>query len=577
MSQRRSLIRGLGLISVLMVATTVVFDLTIHPAVEPHELWTNTIWGSAWILGGLIAWTRRPANGCGPLMALTGWSALIPHLSLDEPVSYTILGLLGGPTVAFLVHLLVVYPTGVLRTRFQRIVVAINYVGWICLPAFGSAWDRTNGCSDCPDNLLFIREDPQLLAITATCLLALIAFSGVSVAVLLIRRWVRATRPERRVLAPVLWTSALGLSLWLAWLVPAIWLWLTPDDAFNRSMFIATYVAGAAVPLAFLAGLLRTRLHRGAVAELVVELERAPASPEAAIVRALGDPRARLGFWLPEQRRYVDFDGHPVDLPVEGAGQAVKLLESAGSPLAVLIYDPALLEDRTLLDAVGSAARLSLENARLHAQLRAQLAEVRASRARIVEASDAERRKIERNLHDGAQQRLLGIRLVLRVARSEVDDTAAMQTLLDEADAEVAATLDDLRRLARGIHPVVLEEAGLRPALDDLARRCPIPVAVTAFDERLPQPVEAAAYFVVSEALANVIKHAQARTATVAVVRENGRLIVDISDDGVGGARINGGMGLRNLHDRVAVLSGALTIHSESGCGTRIRAVIPCE
>ena len=230
-----------------------------------------------------------------------------------------------------------------------------------------------------------------------------------------------------------------------------------------------------------------------------------------------------------------------------------------------------------MLDAVGSAARLSLENARLHAQLRAQLAEVRASRARIVEASDAERRKIERNLHDGAQQRLLGIRLALRLARSEVDNTETMQALLDEADAEVAATLDELRRLARGIHPAVLEEAGLQPALCDLARRFPIPVAVNALVERVPSQVEAAAYFVVSEALANVVKHAKARTATVDVVRDDGRLIVDITDDGVGGASIDRGTGLRNLQDRVAVLSGALSIRSDPGCGTRIRAVIPCE
>ena len=458
----------------------------MHPAVEPYEGWTNALWASAWILGGLVAWTRRPDNLCGPLMALTGWSYLMPRLSLDEPVSYTVLSILGSPGVAFLVHLLVVFPEGHLWTRFERVLVGVNYAGWVGVPAFASLWDGTNGCSSCPDSLLFIRNEPQLLWwVAAPVLLALVVFDAVSVTVLLTRRWRAATRPGRRVLAPVVWTSILGLGIWVAWLGPAIWLRLPPDNPYNRSLFIAIHVVGAAVPLAFLAGLLRTRLHRGAVAELMVELDWAPAqaSPQAAIVRALGDPRARLGFWLPEQRRYVDFDGHPMDLPSEGGGQAVKFLESAGAPLAVLVYDPALLEDRTMLDAVGSAARLSLENARLHAQLRAQLAEVRASRARIVEASDAERRKIERNLHDGAQQRLLGIRLALRLARSEVDDTDTMQVLLDEADAEVAATLDELRRLARGIHPVVLEEAGLRPALDDLARRCPIPVAVTALDE----------------------------------------------------------------------------------------------
>ena len=433
---RRPLIPWLGLISVVLVAVSVVLDLTVHRAAEPNEVWTNALMASAWIAGGLTAWARRPDNRCGLLMSLVGWP-----------------------------------------------------------------------------------------------------------------------------------TSIVAIVIWVAWLVPTVSFRLAAHNAYYVSMYIATFVTSSVVPLAFLGGLLRTHLHRGALAELIVELDRAsaPASPEAAIVRALGDPRARLGFWLPEQCRYVDFDGHPMDLPSEGGGQAVKLLESGGAPLAVLVYDPALLEDRTMLDAVGSAARLSLENARLHARLRAQLAEVRASRARIVEASDAERRKIERNLHDGAQQRLLGIRLALRLARSEVDDTDVMQALRDEADAEVAATLNELRRLARGIHPVVLEEAGLRPALDDLARRCPIPVAVTALNEHLPRPVEAAAYFVVSEALANVIKHANARTATVDVAREDGRLIVDITDDGVGGASIERGTGLRNLQDRVAVLSGVLSVHSDPG------------
>lgn len=574
---RRLQIPALGLISVVVIALSVVLDLTMHSGMAPHQVWATVLMASAWIVGGLVAWASRPGNRCGPLMALTGWAFLIPHLSLGDPVSFT-LTQTGSLGVGFLVHLLVVFPDGRLRTRFERVLVSVNYAGWIGVPAFASLWDPTKVCADCPDNVLFIRDDPRLLAVALLCLIALIVFVGVSVTVLLIRRWRRATRPGRRVLAPMVWTGTVGLVTWVAWLVPAIWFRLPSDNAYNVTLFIATHLVGAAAPMAFLAGLLRTRLHRGAVAELMVELDRAPVltSPQAAIARALGDPKARLGFWLPEQRRYVDFEGQVMEPPTEGEGQAVKLLESDGTPLAVLVYDPALLEDRTLLDAVGSAARLSVENARLHAQLQAQLAEIRASRVRIVEASDAERRKIERNLHDGAQQRLLGIRLALRLARSEVDDTAAMQALIDEADAEVAATVDDLRRLARGIHPAVLEEAGLQPALCDLARRCPIPVTVTALADRLPAAVEAAAYFVVSEALANVSKHAHARAATVDVAREDGRLVVEIKDDGVGGASARRGTGLRNLQDRVEVLSGVLSIHSDLGFGTHIRAVIPC-
>jgi signal transduction histidine kinase len=571
------LIPALGLISVALIALSVVLDLTMHSGMAPDQVWATMLMASAWIAGGLVAWARRPGNRCGPLMALTGWAFLIPHLSLGDPVSF-MLTQTGSLGVGFLVHLLVVFPEGRLRTLFERVLISVNYAGWIGVPAFASLWDRTNGCSDCPDNVLFILDAPELVALSYIFMIALIVFVGMSGTVLLIQRWLRATRPGRRVLAPVVWTSTVALLIWVAWLVPAIWLRLPSHNAYNVSLFIATYLVGAAVPMAFLAGLLRTRLHRGAVAKLMVELDRAPVliSPQAAIARALGDPKARLGFWLPEQRRYVDFDGQVMEPPAEDEGQAVQLLESGGTPLAVLVYDPALLEDRTMVDAVGSAARLSLDNARLHAQLRAQLAEVRASRARIVEASDAERRKIERDLHDGAQQRLLGIRLALRLARSEVDDTAMMQALIDDADAEVAAAVDELRRLARGIHPAVLEEAGLEPALCDLARRCPIPVTVTALADRLPAPVEAAAYFVVSEALANVIKHAHAATAAVDVARDDGRLIVEISDDGVGGANTTRGTGLRNMQDRVEALAGVLSVHSDHGRGTQIRAVIPC-
>ena len=200
------------------------------------------------------------------------------------------------------------------------------------------------------------------------------------------------------------------------------------------------------------------------------------------------------------------------------------VLEYGGERFAALDHDPFLYEDRELLEAVGAAARLAVENSRLQAQLRAQLAEVRASRARIVAAGDAERRRLERDLHDGAQQRLLGIRLALRLARSRVGhDDAEVQELLQEADTELMTGLDELRALARGIHPAVLTDEGLAAALASLARRAAIPVEIRAVpEERLAAPVEAAAYFVASEALANVAKHAQASSATISVTRADG-------------------------------------------------------
>jgi signal transduction histidine kinase len=236
-----------------------------------------------------------------------------------------------------------------------------------------------------------------------------------------------------------------------------------------------------------------------------------------------------------------------------------------------------LYEDRALLDAVGAAARLAIENSRLQAQLRAQLAEVRASRARIVAAGDAERRRLERDLHDGAQQRLLGIRLALRLARQRVGhDDAEVDELLQEADQELMTGLDELRALARGIHPAVLTDEGLPAALASLARRATVPVEIKAVpEERLTAPVEAAAYFVASEALANVAKHAHASIVTITVTRSDGWVRLEVADDGIGGAEAGRGSGLSGLRDRVEALDGHLEVVSPA-TGTTLRAEFPC-
>ncbi len=294
-----------------------------------------------------------------------------------------------------------------------------------------------------------------------------------------------------------------------------------------------------------------------------------------AIARTLGDTSLELAFWLPEGERYVDPDGTAFD-PEEDAGRAVTLLEHDGTRLAALVHDPALLDDPELVQAVGAAASLALENARLQAELRAQLEEVRASRARIVEAGDAERLRLERDLHDGAQQRLLGIRLALQLARGQLaDGVAEVDDLLAEADAEVVGALGELRALARGIHPAILTDEGLAPALSALARRAAVPVELNVCAGRLPPTVEATAYFVAGEALANVVKHAHASCVTIEVTSANGQVAIAVTDDGVGGADADGA-GLRGLRDRVEALDGRLRIESPLVGGTRVAAAIPC-
>jgi signal transduction histidine kinase len=251
-------------------------------------------------------------------------------------------------------------------------------------------------------------------------------------------------------------------------------------------------------------------------------------------------------------------------------------IERDGAPVAAIVHDPGLLEDRELVRTAGAAAALALENERLTAEVHARYDDLRAASARLVAATDAARRRIERDLHDGAQQRLVSLSVSLNLARKNVEPGSKTAALLDSAMRELTAGLADLRELARGIHPAVLTERGLDPALESLAARAPLPVRVSASIEgRLPQPVEAAAYFVVMEALTNVAKYASATAAEVTVQQVNGHVVVGVQDDGVGGADPAAGSGLAGLADRVAALGGRLWVESPPGGGTVVRAEMP--
>jgi signal transduction histidine kinase len=275
-----------------------------------------------------------------------------------------------------------------------------------------------------------------------------------------------------------------------------------------------------------------------------------------------------LAYWTPTG--FVDSDGAPFTLR---DGRVATPVENT----ALIVHDASLAEERELLDAVAGAAALALENERLAAELRASVKELRASRARIVKTADAARRAIERDLHDGAQQQLVALALSLRLARTRLErDPGEAAQLLDAASRDLQAALQSLRELARGIHPAVLSDHGLGAALDALAQRFPFPVEIAAVpDERLPEPVEATAYFVVAEAITNVARYARASHAVVTLEREDGALTVVVSDDGVGGADPSAGSGLRGLSDRVAVLEGRLEVDSPVGGGTTVRAFIP--
>jgi signal transduction histidine kinase len=280
---------------------------------------------------------------------------------------------------------------------------------------------------------------------------------------------------------------------------------------------------------------------------------------------------------VPGERSYLDGGGRPVALPPPGADRAAAPVQRDGRELGMLVYDASLDDDPELVEAVAATAAITLDDARLQAESEGRLAELRASRDRIVAAGDAERRRLERDLHDGAQQRLVSVALQLQMARGRVHaDPELAAELLASAGDELAQSLQELRELARGIHPAVLAH-GLHAALDSLASRAPVATTVS-FEgpERLPEQVELAAYFVACEALTNVARYAQATEASVRVTRRDGVAVIEIADDGVGGADETAGTGLQGLADRVAALDGTLRILSPPRAGTVVTAELPC-
>jgi signal transduction histidine kinase len=516
---------------------------------------------------GLFAWWRRPGNRTGALMVAAGAAWFASGISAsDNDVLFTIGIALDGLFPAILGHLLLAFPTGRLERRAERLVVAAGYFAVTVLQVPSLLFEEP----DEPRNLLIVHGDQSLSdALDAMQFVAAICVIGVSVAILL-RRGIRGGEAQRRALTPVLWTAGVAFSAFIvAKGIDAAT--GEPQDALNR----LSEALVATIPFGFLIGLLRSRLAQGAaLSALIAQVGQLPGEGplRAALADALGDPSLALAYWLPESERFVDALGHPVS--VSGPGWTE--VELQGRRIAAIAYDPALADEPELVRTAGAAAALALENQRLTAELRARIEDLRASRARVVEAGDTARRRFERDLHDGAQSRLVALALKLELARMKVEPDSEAAQLLDESSAELQASLDELRELARGLHPVVLTDRGLNAAVRILADRAPVPVDVLALPpDRLPAPVELAVYFVVAEALTNVAKYAQASSATIAIEARDARVTVEVTDDGIGGADVGGGSGLRGLADRVAALDGTLRVDSPPGQGTRLQAEIP--
>lgn len=386
------------------------------------------------------------------------------------------------------------------------------------------------------------------------------------------------TQPARRALAPAFWASGPMLLAVILLSLPAL---ITEAPWLKSVLPIVTPIALASLPVTFVIGLLRSRFSVAAIGHLVVELGASPPADALrdALARALHDPSLTVAYRVPRRQGWFDSDGRPTTLPAVPSPRTFTLLERRGEPVAALVHDRSLEHDPTLVAGVAAAASLAIENERLQAAVRARLAQVRASSARLVTVADEERRRLERDLHDGAQQRLIALSMSLGQISEHLDagQTDRAREAVRTAEGQLRTALGELRQLAAGIRPAILTDAGLAAALEALAEQAPLPVTVRAdIEGRLPNAVEAAAYFAVCEALTKVAKHGGAASATVEAHVSAGCLIIVVADDGVGGVKIGRGSGLRGLVDRIGALDGTIDVESPVGGGTSLRVEIPC-
>jgi signal transduction histidine kinase len=533
-------VRRLGLLGSAAVAVGLAAEWVGFGWDDPRHWIPDLAVGWTFIGCGLVAAWRRPESRSGLLMAATGFTWFVGNfaqvgVAAVAWVAVQLVYLHRGP----LVQLLLTYPSGRSGSRLVRGAVVVGYVVAVITPIWRSG---------------------------ATIVLAVLLLAVCA------RDYARSVGRLRRARRIALQAAA-GLSLVLVAIAGANLL-LPPAEVSGPSLLVYQ------VALCLLAGgLLADQLvapwQRAAVADLVVELGEARSGTlRGALSRALGDPSLEIGYWLPDRHAYVDAEGRALASPDPGSGRSMTVLERGGQPVAVLVHDSAVLEDPGLLEAVASAAQLAAANARLRADVQARVAELAASRRRILQARDEGRRKLERRLRDGAEARLGALAVTLRRGQR----TATSQQTSDQivgAQDQLVRTLEELRRLAQGLHPRELSERGLEGALAALAEDLLLPVELKITRTQLPERVAAAAYFICAEALTNTAKHAAAAHVAVAVTAGEDRVRVEIADDGMGGADPARGSGLRGLADRIEAFGGTLQVESAPGHGTRLVAEIP--
>ncbi len=571
----RLAVGALGLVYCLgaLVVARAEGELTTYAGHSDLAAALAVVAGLALVAAGLVTSFARPAGPIGDLALGAGLVWFTPFWAGwrgGPPLVLTIGTLAAGFTFPLLLHLVLAFPSGQLRSKGARVLAVAVYLE-AALTALGRAVFRDpffdpNCWDNCTDNVFLVRSLPRLARGIHEIDLWFTAAAAAALVIVCTWRLAAASVPARRTLWPAL---AGGIALAAATIAHSVTLYRISPESPSNGAFLSIFVLGCVslivIALGLLWVILGARFQRRSVARIVADLGEAapPGSLEPALARAMGDPELQIAYWLPASQRYVDGRGRPVDEPGPTSGRAVTPLVRGGQRVALVAHSAAFAE---LEREIGAAVRLALENERLQAEVLAQLHDVRVSRTRIVETGDAERRRLERDLHDGAQQRLLALSYDLRVGRAAAEGDVETASLFAAAAGEARAALGELRDLAHGIHPAILTEAGLGPALATLADAAPLAVEIgETTEDRYAAAVETAAYFVVAEAIDDAARR-DATYAAVSAPRRDERLVVNVQDDGSERTST-----MVHLADRVGAVGGSLEVDP-----TTVRAEIPC-
>ena len=524
---------------------------------------------------GVVVWIRRPTPRMGQLIVFCGAVYHFQYLRVADGILFIIGFCLAYAWVGINAHIALAWPTGTLEGWVDR-----SYVFCFYLIATGTQIIRYLVDRPRPLRAMHIDQAHTTWTVVGSASGAAMGLLGIA---LLVHRWIGSTPVKRRPDGPVWIALAVAATAKIAEaivniLAGPVAVTVTLDALFHLAVIVL-------IPVLYLIRWLHRKFAHQRVITLLLDLERNlesladPAALQQALSRTLGDPTITLAYPL-DNGEYVDIHGQLINVDRDVPGRAVTRVQRRGRLVGVIDHDMALHEQPKMTEAAVAAAGLAIENAHLYATLQAHLDQVRTSRLRLAQTAFDERQRIQRDLHDDAQQRFFTVLMLLdhtgrQLATGGDGIRAGVAATVQRAHAELTDAVRALRELIQGIYPAVLIEHGLSAAVENLADRAPLPVSVTVSIGRWPKHVEITAYFVISEALTNVYKHANATRATVHVREENQQLVAEITDDGRGGAHSGTGSGLTSLRHRVDAVGGSLAVHSEPDKGTTLVAVLP--